>query len=183
MTQPVYATAINLRDAVGINELVQVATPENASGLLNPATLSGYIDAAGSGASGDYLTAYNTIMDALTRASALIDSRLRSIYKLPLLPTIPSVLQDYCVAIARFYLHNDQATDEIRYRYEAAIADLNAIALGKINIGATDSGTTTINAGFGIALSANCRDTGYAKLAPFANVGPAVNGIFNGYCR
>ena len=186
MSQALYAAATDLRDAIGINELVQVAQPENAATPLDPTTFNTVINDEGVGATGDYQTAYNTVMASLARASALIDSRLRSVYVLPLLAPIPEILTDYDVEIARFFLHNDQATDEIRFRYTAALNDLAAVAKGAFNLGATDSSTTQIDPGLGVSVISNTRDTGYSQLSSFAGVFPQTGGVcvFNGCgCR
>lgn len=181
MTQVLYAAPADLRDSTGNVELVQVATPENVTPLLDPVQMDATI--ASPPGSGNYALAYANILAALTRASAIIDTRLRNRYTLPL-TFIPPVLIDYCVAIARFDLHRDQATDEIRYRYEQALKDLNAIAAETLNIGAIGTGGDgTTGPGVQTLFANVTPDNTYASLACFDNVWPGGGGSFAGCCR
>ncbi len=68
---------------------------------------------------------------ALTDADALIDGYLGGRYTLPL-ATTPTMLVGIASDVARFKLWDDQAPEEVRKRYEDALAQLKLIAQGVI---------------------------------------------------
>ena len=57
---------------------------------------------------------------ALTDAEEEINSLVAVRYALPL-PSVPSPLKSAVCDVARFKLYKDQATDEVKYRYERAM--------------------------------------------------------------
>jgi phage gp36-like protein len=71
---------------------------------------------------------------AIDDAQTEIDAYLSSRYTVPL-PTPPAVLMRFTSDIARYGLYEDNAKDEVRQRYEDAIAFLKAIAAGKASLG------------------------------------------------
>lgn len=71
---------------------------------------------------------------ALADASAEIDAYVGAAYGLPL-PSVPDVLRRICCDIARYLLWEDQATEEIRRRYEDAIRLLERISKGVATLG------------------------------------------------
>lgn len=167
-----YATPVQLQAATSALELAQLATPAGQP-TVDAVTFAGYITALGVGATGNFLLAYNELTDALTRASALIDTRLASRYTLPL-TVIPTVLVDYATILARFTLADARATDEMRYRFERVMKDLDMIAKNQLNIGAVGTGST--GAGTGIAfISGGTRDNTYTTVSSFENAYPAAS--------
>lgn len=66
---------------------------------------------------------------ALTGASAVIDSYVSRRYKLPL-TTTPIVLRDHCMSIAWYKLHRGRHREEDRKAYEDAMAYLGQLSSG-----------------------------------------------------
>jgi phage gp36-like protein len=75
-----------------------------------------------------------TLDKALADADAKIDSYLTARYVLPL-AVAPQALKLYACDIARFLLHDDMATEQVRKRYEDAIRFLEKVSEGKISLG------------------------------------------------
>lgn len=71
---------------------------------------------------------------AIDDASAEIDGYLASRYQLPL-PTVPALMVRIAGDIARYLLWQEQASDEVRRRYEDARRLLEAISVGKVSLG------------------------------------------------
>lgn len=72
---------------------------------------------------------------ALTDASALIDTYLGRLYRLPL-PTVPAVLIPCCLDIARHRLDRIRVRDDVRQNYEDRIRWLEQVCKGIISLGA-----------------------------------------------
>lgn len=68
---------------------------------------------------------------AIADADALINAHLAGRYTLPLL-TVPEVLSTIACDVARFKLWHRQAPEEVRERYEDALAQLKMFALGTL---------------------------------------------------
>jgi len=83
---------------------------------------------------------------AIADAEAEIDSYL-SRYPLPL-ATVPTVLIRLSCDIARYYLYDDQATEQVTRRYDAAVKFLLAVSKGQINLGTDANGTATASENF-----------------------------------
>lgn len=66
-------------------------------------------------------------------AASLIDGYLASRYTLPL-AAVPEMLRAWALDIARFRLWDDQAPEEVRRRYEDALAQLRDLAAGRISL-------------------------------------------------
>lgn len=89
----------------------------------------------------------DVVEKALEAADALIDAYLSSAYSLPL-PSVPDVLRTLAIDIAVYKLPITRAprTDEMRKRYEDALAHLKMMAAGKMGIGLpTDPGDGSNN--------------------------------------
>jgi len=71
---------------------------------------------------------------ALADADAEINGYLASRYTLPLASTPDSVKMMAC-NIARYYLYEDRATEQVRVRYEDAIKFLKSVASGTCTLG------------------------------------------------
>lgn len=105
-----YCTKQNLIDRFNEAELIQLSDRLN-TGSINDVVLNQAID----------------------DATAEINSYL-SAYPLPLLK-IPANLQRLACDIARYYLYDDQAIDQVTKRYSDAIDYLKLIAKGTITLG------------------------------------------------
>ena len=134
-----YATRLDLLEKVnGPEELSQVATRSNAD-PVDPAVLERVLrEQDTSGDPPDQVAlaqeAKVTIDAELDRASSRMDMRLRVRYSLPFgLPQPPELLS-LCLDIARYFLHDESASDEIHRRYDDAMKELAAIAEGLADI-------------------------------------------------
>ena len=126
-----YCTQQDLIDRFGEAELIQL-TDRNQLGLID-----------------------GQVTDrAIGDASAEIDGYLAGRYDLPLMET-PQTLVRMACDVARYYLFDDRAPEQIKTRYDNAIRYLNAVAKGDINIGvsaagdapAADNGATIVSDG------------------------------------
>lgn len=106
-----YASQDDLIARFGETELIQLT--DRASG--------GVVDA-------DYLAV------SLTEAQAEVDSYIGAIYDLPLLTTPVSLITATC-NIARYRLYNQQATEEVKIRYDDTIRWLRDVARGLASLG------------------------------------------------
>ncbi|MGX5056719.1 gp436 family protein [Enterobacter asburiae] len=81
----------------------------------------------------------------LQSASDRIDSYLGARYTLPLVD-VPGALRDYCCDIARFLMVGTEhsTTEEMRIRYDDAIAWLKRVADGKITLGSAPGDGQTV---------------------------------------
>lgn len=132
-----YATAVQLLEKCEALELAQAAVTDGAAcradvlaALINGTAVPG-------GTTPDELEiaqqAQATIEAELARASARIDSRLAVRYSLPF-PSTPPELVPLCLDIARYFLHDKWAREEVLRRYTDAMAELEAIAKGLATI-------------------------------------------------
>ena len=110
-----YATLTDLVDRFGARELTQltVRTDPEATEPDEP-----------------------TANKALDDATAEMDVYIGTQYALPL-PSVPTVLKGVCCDVARYRLYGDQASDEVRRRFEDAVSLLNKIAKGTVSLGFT----------------------------------------------
>lgn len=112
-----YATRAQIEARYGLSELVQAT------------------DKAGTGVEDD-----TAITDALDDASSEVDSYIGARYSVPV-TTSPRLVQVTC-AIARYRLHEDHATDQIRKDYDDAVKWLRDVAAGRAVL-PTTSGVVT----------------------------------------
>lgn len=111
-----YATQQDLVDRFGAEELIQLTDRAN----------TGAIDA--------------TVLDqAIADASAEIDGYLGGRYTLPL-SHVPLVLSRICADLVRYYLYGDAPLDQVRQRYEDAVAFLKSVARGQMTLGVATDG-------------------------------------------
>lgn len=73
----------------------------------------------------------NSLTRACEDAQNLIDGYLASRYTLPLV-SIPALVTVWAADIARFKLWDEKAPEEVRQRYEDALAQLKLLSEGKI---------------------------------------------------
>jgi len=108
-----YATQADMTDRFGTDELIQLTdkgTPP--TGTINTAVLD----------------------KSLADADATINSYLESRYTLPLSP-VPQVLSRIACDIARYFLYDERATEQVRKRYEDALRYLRDVAEERIQLG------------------------------------------------
>lgn len=117
----VYATQADIEEAYTADALILAADRDN----------DGVADAA-------------VVSNALTDASAEIDTYVATKYQLPL-ATVPRVLVLLCVDIALYRLSAaaDIFTDERRQRYEDAVRLLKRISTGEVSLGIPQPPKTT----------------------------------------
>lgn len=106
----VYVTQQDLVDRFSSQELAQLTDP--AAGTTINAT---------------------TVARAIADASAEIDTRLAAYYVLPL-AQVPAVLTRVAADLARYFLWDNRATDQIRNRYKDAVELLNRIGKGDVQL-------------------------------------------------
>jgi phage gp36-like protein len=111
-----YAVQQNLIDRFGEQELVQLTDRDGA----------GVIDAA-------------VLTQGLADADGIINGYLASRYTVPL-ATVPAVIVSMASDIARYYLYDDAATEQVTKRYDDAIRFLSQVAKGELSLGVDDAG-------------------------------------------
>lgn len=133
-----YISAADLVTRFGAEEFAQVAdrgTPRLVTAELLGAAAEG-TDMSG-WASGD-VEATGAVMasiaQAIEDAQSAIDGYLSGRYGTPM-PTPPAVVKRLACDIARYYLHDDRATETIQKRYDAAIAFFRDVSAGKVTLG------------------------------------------------
>jgi phage gp36-like protein len=104
-----YATQTDLEDAFGATEILQLADRDQDE----------VIDAG-------------VIEAALARADSVIDGYLGGRYALPLATPFPPVIVATACDLARYWLHDDAATERVREGFEDAMAWLKDVAVGKV---------------------------------------------------
>lgn len=107
-----YLTPADLEAAFGADELIQRAD-RDGDGRPDPALL----------------------VQAIERAEAALDNACRGRYRVPL-PEIDAETRGALLDLARFFLYEDGASDEVRARHDAAMAYLDKIAAGKRRLSA-----------------------------------------------
>lgn len=112
-----YATQQNMVDRFGETELKQLTDRVDASDI--DATVLG---------------------KALADADAKINGYVSTRYSLPLSP-VPADLERIACDIARYFLYEDRVTDQVKQRYDDAIAWLKDVARGTVSIGVDSGGT------------------------------------------
>lgn len=134
-----YTTATALLTRFDADEIAQRSdrlVPRRVSGELLMAVassgdLSGYdpADVAQAG------VAMIRLQRALDDARDTIDSYISARYQLPLVP-VPAILERIASDLARFYLYDDTATDQVKERNTAAMKLLADVRDGKAQLGA-----------------------------------------------
>ncbi|MGE0451842.1 MAG: gp436 family protein [Vicinamibacterales bacterium] len=120
-----YATKQQMIDRFGETELIQL-TDEAGLGVIDDVKIG----------------------DCLQDADDEINTFLAARYALPL-SSVPKVLVRWACDAARYFLYDDQATEQVRKRYEDVRRSLEAVAKGTLSLGldetasetATESGT------------------------------------------
>ena len=82
----------------------------------------------------------NTVINQVIEdAQAEIDSYVSTRYQLPLTP-VPTVLKRLSCNIARYYLYNDQVTEQVERLYKDATAFLKSVSKGDVQLGVNSTG-------------------------------------------
>ena|SRR5688572_13410133 len=76
----------------------------------------------------------DSLAPAIVDASSIIDGYVGTRYTLPLSEPVPALVQNWAADITRFKLYDEKAPEEVRKRYEDAIAALKDLAKGLINL-------------------------------------------------
>lgn len=133
-----YILITDLLTRFGAEEMAQVAdrgTPRLVTPDLLEAAAAG-TDMAGWGSYDVEAIgkAVANINQAIEDAQSAIDGYLSGRYGAPM-ATPPAVVKRLACDIARYYLHDDQASETIQKRYDAAIAFFRDVAAGKVTLG------------------------------------------------
>lgn len=76
---------------------------------------------------------------ACDRASAEADGYLGMLYATPLAAPVNPPVIIHSLNMARFWLYDDKSSDEVKYRYEQAIAWLTKVAEGMVKLDRPDT--------------------------------------------
>ena len=136
-----YLTAGEFMERFDAVELAQIAPPASMTRVTPPVMRAVILAEDTSGFDPDEVAAATEglfrIDQALADATQVLDGWLAKRHTLPIDP-VPGLLKRLAGNIARFHLHDDRATEEIRKRYEDSIKTLEAIATGKMTLGLDD---------------------------------------------
>lgn len=111
-----YTTQQEMIDRFGEAEVVQLTDRDGSAGAIVAQVLD----------------------QAIADADAEIDGYLAGGgYTLPL-ASVPAILSRIGADITRYHLYDDAATEDVRRRYDRAVALLAAIAKGTVSLGAGD---------------------------------------------
>ena len=111
-----YCTKQDLIDRFGLDELIALTDRINA-GVIDDSVLN----------------------QAIADASAEMDGYLGGRYALPLV-TVPPVLIALACNMARYKLYDEQASEQVTKRFEAAIKFLFSVSKGEISLGVDSLG-------------------------------------------
>ena len=111
-----YCTQQDLVDRYGEIELIQLSDHDN-QGTINS----------------------DVVNRAISDAEGEIDGHLGGRYPLPITP-VPKSLERIACDIARYYLYDDNATEQVSKRYNDAVKFLQGVGRGDINIGIATTG-------------------------------------------
>lgn len=166
-----YVTALELVTLFDAHEIAQAATPypqrvpgvEVLLAVLNGEATGGFDPDEVATAQEVVAVIEGAISDANEEADGYLSRRFPG--KLPLDP-VPGMLRRLVANIARYNLHDQAPTDEIRNRRKDSVATLDKIAEGKVNLGVDDpapSGTRVIKT----SKTADDRTFSASKLADY----------------
>lgn len=133
-----YVTQATLTDRFGEDEMIALAD-RNRDGTPDSAVVE----------------------QAITDASAEIDSYLGTRYSVPL-TTTPDAVKSACADIARYRLADERPLEEVSKRYDAAIRFLRDVATGRASLGIQE-GQEAQPAPFNYASTRTGRDRTFSK--------------------
>lgn len=133
-----YASAQDLIDRFDAQELAQLAVPKEHvsidAGLLTKTVLGGHRAASKAAEIKAADAALVKINRALGDATSEINAHLLGRYQLPL-KAVPAMIKLKCADIARYLLHDDHPTEQVKQRYEDAMRYLHKVANGQVSLG------------------------------------------------
>lgn len=133
--------AFNGGDRYSIEALLPVRTRPVVSGLApRYITEAQFEQRFGIGETADLLANGASFAEAENDAASLIDGYLATRYTLPLL-SVPMIVTGWAADITRFKLWDDHAPEEVRRRYEDALASLKLVSQGMIALPPGSDGT------------------------------------------
>lgn len=134
-----YATATDLINRFDADEIAQRAdrvTPRRVFGDLLTVVASGGDTSAFDPADvAQAQVALARVQRALDDARDTVDSYISARYTLPISP-VPAILQRTACDLARFYLYDDTATEQVKDRHTAAMKLLDDVRAGRAQLGA-----------------------------------------------
>jgi phage gp36-like protein len=112
------------------------------------------------------LDAVNTdvLNTSLTDASAEIDGYLAGQVALPL-TIVPNILRVYCIDMARYRLQHTEADEQVKARYDAAIAYLKMVAKGDVRLTLPAGGDVPEANGGGVQFTTGSKVMGRESYA------------------
>lgn len=145
-----YATATELLkrfDAEEIAQRTDRSVPRLVSALMLTTAAAGGNMSGFTQAEQDATAAALAVVNkALEDADDEINARIASRYQVPL-ASAPKIVHRYACDLARFYLYEDQATEQIEKRHEEALKFLDAVGKGRISIGPDNQGAPAAPSG------------------------------------
>lgn len=133
-----YAIAIDLITRFDADEIAQRSDrllPRRVTGeLLTAVATNGDLSGFDPEAVAQAGVAMIRVQRALDDARDTINAHVSSRYTLPIAP-VPAILQRLACDLARFYLYDDSATEQIQQRHDAAMKTLASVRDGKAQIG------------------------------------------------
>lgn len=87
------------------------------------------------------MAALANVERALRDADSTINGYLASRYRTPVTQAA-DVLERIACQLARYFLYDDGATDQVKKNYDDSIAFLRDVSQGKVQLGPGDSGAT-----------------------------------------
>jgi phage gp36-like protein len=134
-----YATATDLLTRFDADEIAQRADrlmPRRVFGDLLTVLASGGNTSAFEPADvAQGQVALDRVQRALDDARDTVDSYISARYTLPISP-VPAILQRTACDLARFYLYDDTATEQVKDRHTAAMKLLDDVRAGRAQLGA-----------------------------------------------
>lgn len=138
-----YATASKLLSRFSATELAQLVDrgipPLVTAAMLTTAAASGDMSGYTQEERDATTAALEVINQAIVDAAAEINPYLEGRYTLPL-TVVPEVLTRVACDLARYYLYDDRALDQVKDRRDNAIGFLKLIADRKVSLGISEAG-------------------------------------------
>ncbi|MEW6314133.1 MAG: DUF1320 domain-containing protein [Pseudomonadota bacterium] len=137
-----YATQQDLVDRFGEQELIQLTDRNN-----------------------NFVIDATVVARALADADAEIDGYLAGRYTLPL-ASVPVVLVRLAADMARYFLYDDRATEQVKARYDSAVRFLRSVASGDVSLGLSSANQPAPQSG-GVQVAAGDRVFSAGSLSDY----------------
>lgn len=113
-----------------------------------------------------FSTVVDVVLDrAMATAESEANSYLGAVYTLPL-PSVPDALRSFAGDIARYYLYDEQPTEQVQKRYDCAISWLRDVAKGLVKLGFPTSDVAEPTVAVVASRAQVFSDATLAKMAP-----------------